>query len=98
MKQIINIILIQKAREGKWNGGFAPYGYSLINVRLEINEEETVAIRTILTNMCIPIYRWYFKTIGRKNRRKKIRLILQPILTIMSSKHEEVQHAGIQIS
>lgn len=38
---------IQKAREGKWNGGFAPYGYQLVNGRLEINEEEAVAIRTI---------------------------------------------------
>lgn len=38
---------IQKAREGKWNGGFAPYGYSLNNGILEINEEEAVAIRTI---------------------------------------------------
>ncbi len=38
---------IQKAREGKWNGGFAPYGYQLVNGKLEINEEEVVAIRTI---------------------------------------------------
>lgn len=38
---------MQKAREGKWNGGFAPYGYSLINGKLEVNEEEAVAIRMI---------------------------------------------------
>ena len=38
---------IQKAREGKWNEGFAPYGYKLVNGKLEINEEEAVAIRTI---------------------------------------------------
>ena len=38
---------IQKAREGKWNGGFAPYGYQLVNGKLEINEEEAVAILTI---------------------------------------------------
>ena len=38
---------IQKAREGRWNGGFAPYGYTLIDGRLEVNEEEAVAIRTI---------------------------------------------------
>lgn len=38
---------IQKAREGKWNGGFAPYGYKLVDGRLEINEEEAPAIRTI---------------------------------------------------
>ena len=24
----------QKAREGKWNGGFAPYGYELVNGEL----------------------------------------------------------------
>lgn len=38
---------IQKAREGKWNGGFAPYGYQLVGGRLEINEEEAPAIRVI---------------------------------------------------
>lgn len=38
---------IQKAREGRWNGGFAPYGYRLTEGRLEINEEEAEAIRTI---------------------------------------------------
>ena len=38
---------IQKAREGKWNGGFAPYGYKLVNGCLEINEEEAEAIRII---------------------------------------------------
>lgn len=38
---------IQKAREGKWNGGFAPYGYKLVDGKLEVNEEEAVAIRTI---------------------------------------------------
>ena len=38
---------MQKAREGKWNGGFAPYGYSLIDGKLEVNEEEAVAIRMV---------------------------------------------------
>lgn len=38
---------IQKAREGKWNGGFAPYGYQLVDGGLQINEEEAVAIRVI---------------------------------------------------
>ena len=38
---------IQKAREGKWNGGFAPYGYQLENGQLIINEEEAKAIRII---------------------------------------------------
>ncbi|WP_026653173.1 recombinase family protein [Butyrivibrio proteoclasticus] len=38
---------MQKAREGKWNGGFAPYGYKLVDGALVINEEEAPAIRTI---------------------------------------------------
>ena len=38
---------IQKAREGRWNGGFAPYGYHLVDGELQINEEEAPAIRTI---------------------------------------------------
>ena len=38
---------IQKAREGRWNGGFAPYGYHLIDGVLQINEDEAPAIRTI---------------------------------------------------
>ena len=38
---------IQKAREGKWNGGFAPYGYKLVDGKLEINEDEAEAIRVI---------------------------------------------------
>ncbi len=38
---------IQKAREGRWNGGFAPYGYRLVDGKLEINEEEAEAIRVI---------------------------------------------------
>lgn len=37
----------QKAREGKWNGGFAPLGYSLIDGKLIINEEEAKSIKKI---------------------------------------------------
>ena len=37
----------EKARQGGWNGGFAPYGYSLINGELFINEEEAPVIREI---------------------------------------------------
>ena len=35
----------QKAREGKWNGGFAPYGYKLENGNLVIAEDEVEVIR-----------------------------------------------------
>ena len=38
---------MQKAREGRWVGGFAPYGYRLVNGALEINEDEAEAIRII---------------------------------------------------
>ena len=37
----------QKAREGKWNGGFAPYGYKLVEGYLEIAEDEAEVIRII---------------------------------------------------
>lgn len=38
---------IQKVREGKWNGGFAPYGYQLIDEKLQINKEEAKTIHMI---------------------------------------------------
>ena len=38
---------MQKAREGRWNGGFAPYGYALADGKLEVNEDEAEAIRII---------------------------------------------------
>lgn len=37
----------QKAREGKWNGGFAPYGYRLENGEMLIAEDEVEVIRAI---------------------------------------------------
>lgn len=37
----------QKAREGKWNGGFAPYRYKLKNGDLLIAEDEEEVIRII---------------------------------------------------
>ncbi len=37
----------QKAREGKWNGGFAPYGYRLENNQLLIADDEVEIIRMI---------------------------------------------------
>lgn len=37
----------QKAREGKWNGGFAPYGYTLVNGELIVAEDEAEVIRKI---------------------------------------------------
>ena len=37
----------QKAREGRWNGGFAPYGYKLVDGQLLIAEDEAEVIRAI---------------------------------------------------
>ena len=40
--------LIQlSSKEGKWNGGFAPYGYNLQNGQLVICEEEAEVVRLI---------------------------------------------------
>ena len=44
----------QKAREGKWNGGFAPYGYKLENGELVIAEDEVEIIQMI--------FDWYIHT------------------------------------
>lgn len=37
----------EKARQGGWNGGFAPYGFYLEDKKLHINEEEAITIRMI---------------------------------------------------
>ena len=37
----------EKARQGLWNGGFAPYGYVLENGELEIVEDEAEIVRYI---------------------------------------------------
>ena len=52
----------QKARDGKWNGGFAPYGYKLVSKEgekakvLVINEEEAELVRLI--------YKLYLQNMG----------------------------------
>ncbi len=47
----------QKAREGKWNGGFAPYGYELVNGELQIAEDEAEIIRLIYDKFSGVIWR-----------------------------------------
>lgn len=37
----------EKARQGKWNGGPPPYGYSICDGALQIDEEEAKIIKTI---------------------------------------------------
>lgn len=37
----------EKAAKGKWNGGFAPYGYELVNGELFVKEEEAEAVKII---------------------------------------------------
>ena len=37
----------QKAADGKWNGGFAPYGYKLVEGELKIDKKEAELIRLI---------------------------------------------------
>lgn len=41
----------QKTREGKWNGGFAPYGYKLVNGSLFIAEDEVEVIKIIFCSL-----------------------------------------------
>ena len=63
----------QKAREGKWNGGFAPYGYKLENGELLIAEDEVEVIRIIFdkyvyTNMGATAIAAYLNDRGYKKK------------------------------
>ncbi len=66
----------QKAREGKWNGGFAPYGYKLVNGELQIAEDEAEVIRLIFdkyihTNMSINGITQYLNQRGYKKKKRQ---------------------------
>ena len=66
----------QKAREGKWNGGFAPYGYELINGELQIAEDEAEIIRLIYdkfihTNMGIAAIATWLNQHGYKKKKRQ---------------------------
>ena len=37
----------EKARQGLWNGGMAPYGYKLVDGKLEIKEDEAKIVKLI---------------------------------------------------
>ena len=63
----------QKAREGKWNGGFAPYGYKLENGELVSAEDEMEIIQMIFdryihTNDGVELFEqsWLYKEITSK--------------------------------
>lgn len=66
----------QKAREGKWNGGFAPYGYKLENGSLYIAEDEAEVIRIIFdkyihTNMGIAAIASYLNNQGYEKKKRQ---------------------------
>lgn len=67
---------LQKAAEGKWNGGFAPFGYRLEDGKLYIDESEAPIIRKIFemytqTNHGFRgIARWLNDAGYRRNPRK----------------------------
>ena len=39
----------EKARQGGWNGGFAPYGYTLVDGKLIVDAEEAETVKLIFT-------------------------------------------------
>lgn len=66
----------QKAREGKWNGGFAPYGYEMVNGELKITEDEVEVIRLIYdkfihTNMGIAAIAAWLNQYGYKKEKRQ---------------------------
>ena len=63
-------------REGKWNGGFAPYGYELVNGELQIAEDEAEIIRLIYdkfihTNMGISAIAAWLNQHGYKKKKRQ---------------------------
>ena len=63
----------QKAREGRWNGGFAPYGYKLENGELKIADDEIEVIQIIYdkfvnTNMGATAIATYLNDHGYKKK------------------------------
>ena len=63
----------QKAREGMWNGGFAPYGYKLKNGELVIAEDEVEIIQMIFN-------RYIHTNEGIIHYDKKIPIEISPVL------------------
>lgn len=66
----------QKAREGKWNGGFAPYGYKLLDGELVIAEDEAETIRLIYdkfihTSMGVGKVAAYLNQHGYKKKKRQ---------------------------
>ncbi|MBQ6163185.1 MAG: recombinase family protein [Clostridia bacterium] len=66
----------QKAKEGKWNGGFAPYGYYLEKGELKIAEDEAEVIRVIYdqfihTNMGAATVAKYLNQHGYKKKTRQ---------------------------
>ena len=66
----------QKAREGKWNGGFAPYGYKLVDGELVVAEDEAETIRLIYdkfihTSMGVGKVAAYLNQHGYKKKKRQ---------------------------
>ena len=66
----------QKAREGGWNGGFAPYGYELINGSLVIADDEVEVVKKIFdlyihTNMGVGAIAKYLNNQGYKKKKRQ---------------------------
>lgn len=70
----------QKARQGEWNGGFAPFGYQLIDKKLIVDEKEAEIVRLIFdkfttTTMGINAVASYLNQHGyRKSKRQNNKL------------------------
>lgn len=65
----------QKAMEGRWNGGFGPLGYQLVNGELQVDQGEAEIIKIIFDkyvnhNMSPSAIAMHLNTYGYKKRRK----------------------------
>lgn len=64
--------MVQKAREGRWNGGISPLGYDLIDKELIINESEAEIVKLIFKEYLKGNgYKTVAKTINEKGYRTR---------------------------
>ena len=65
----------EKARQGEWNGGFAPYGYDLVNGKLTICEEEAETVKMIFDMYTVKDYgcEKIAKELNLRGIKKKVR-------------------------
>ena len=85
----------QKAREGKWNGGFAPYGYKLVDGSLFIAEDEVEVIKIIFdkyinTTMGVAAIAAFLNEEKVQGKRNEFHVVKQDEFMVVDGEHEAI--------